>query len=226
VPVAEYTLAVILFSLKHGWRHLGLTRPPRIHFAPSREMPGAYGSVVGLVSLGTIGRLVRRRLRPFDIRVIAYDPNVGESEARRLGVRLVGLEELFASADVVSLHTPLLAATRGLVAGGLLRSMKPGATLVNSARGAIVREGELIEVLRARPDLQAVLDVTEVEPVPPGSPLHDLRNVVLTPHLAGALGPERARLGDLVVGELTRYVSEQPLRHEVTREMAAAMGES
>jgi phosphoglycerate dehydrogenase-like enzyme len=226
IPVAEYTLAVILFSLKHGWRHLGATRPQRTYFEPSRDLPGAYGSQVGLVSLGSVGRLVLRRLRPFDLRVIAYDPFVEASEARRLRVRLVGLEELFATADVVSLHTPLVAATRGLVTGALIRSMKPGATLVNTARGGIIRETEMVTALRDRPDLQAVLDVTEVEPVAPGSPLRSLANVVLTPHLAGALGRERARLGQLLVAELRRYLAGEPLPHEVTRAMAETMSES
>ena len=126
---------------------------------------------------------------------------------------------------MVSPHAPLVGSTRGLVTGPLIRSMKPGATLVNSARAAIVREEEMVAALGERPDLQAVLDVTEVEPVPADSPLRALPNVVLTPHLAGALGRERARLGELLVGELRRYLSGQPLQHEVIRETADTMSE-
>ncbi len=117
MPVAEYTLAAILFSLKHGWRFLLEAR--REQRRPLRTpVPGAYGSVVGLVSLGMIGRLVRERLRPFDLRVVAYDPYVDPSTARELGVELLPLEQLFREVDVVSLHTPWLPETEGLITGG------------------------------------------------------------------------------------------------------------
>ena len=221
--VAEYTLAAILFSLKHGWRLAAAMRQggpgPDKH-----AVPGASGSVVGLVSLGAIGRLVRRRLRPFDLRVLAFDPFVGPAEADRLGVDRCGLDELFRRSDVVSVHTPLLDATRGLITGELLAAMRPGATLINTARGAVVREQELIAVLRSRPDLQAVLDVTDPEPPAPDSPLRTLPNVVLTPHIAGCVGPERRRLGRAMIGELRRLLADRPLRWEVTRERAALLG--
>jgi phosphoglycerate dehydrogenase-like enzyme len=221
--VAEYTVGVILFSLKHGWRLAAAMRQD--DGLPDRHaVPGAYGSVVGLVSLGAVGQLVRHRLRPFDLRVLAFDPFVEPAEARKLRVELVGLDELFARSDVVSLHTPLLDETRGLITGQLLASMRPGATFVNTARGAIVRESELIAVLRSRPDLQAVLDVTDPEPAAPSSPLRTLPNVVLTPHVAGCVGPERRRLGSAMVAELRRLLAGQPLRWEVTRERAALLG--
>jgi phosphoglycerate dehydrogenase-like enzyme len=221
--VAEYTLAVILFSLKHGWRLAAAMRGDG--GVPDRHaVPGACGSVVGLVSLGAVGRLVRRRLRPFDLRVLAFDPFVGPEEARRLGVERCGLDELFRRSDVVSLHAPLLDTTRGLITGEHVAAMRPGATLVNTARGAIVREPELIAVLRSRPDLQAVLDVTDPEPPSSGSPLRTLPNVVLTPHIAGCVGPERRRLGRAMVGELRRLLAGRPLRWEVTRERAALLG--
>jgi phosphoglycerate dehydrogenase-like enzyme len=222
IPVAEYTLAVVLFSLKHGWRLAAETRRERA-FATRTGPPGAYGSTVGLISLGSVGRLVRERLRPFELRVLVHDPLVEPDEAAALGVELCALDELFERSDVVSCHTPLLDGTRGLVTGAHLASMRPGAAFVNTARGGVVREAELIGVLRGRPDLQAVLDVTEPEPPEPGSPLYALPNVVLTPHIAGSLGPERRRLGRAVVDELRNYVSGQPLRWEITRERAVTM---
>ncbi len=221
--VAEYTVGVILFSLKHGWRLAAAMRQDG-GVPDKHAVPGAYGSVVGLVSLGAVGRLVRLRLRPFDVRVLAFDPFLEPAEARRLRVDLTGLDELFARSDVVSLHTPLLDETRGLIAGRHLAAMRPGATFVNTARGAIVREAELVAVLRSRPDLQAVLDVTDPEPPPPASPLRSLPNVVLTPHVAGCVGPERRRLGGAMVGELRRLLAGQPLRWEVTRERASLLG--
>jgi phosphoglycerate dehydrogenase-like enzyme len=217
VSVAEYTLAAILFSLKHGWR---LIREPD---GSRSNIPGAFNTTIGLVSLGAVGRLVRRRLRPYQLRVVAYDPTLTVDEARRLGVQAVDLAELFRVSDVVSVHTPLLPETRGMVTGDHIASMRPGATLINTARGAIVREAELIAVLERRSDLQAVLDVTDPEPPVPGSPLLRLRNVVRTPHIAGAIGAERRRLGRGMVEELRRYVRAEPLRWELTREQVEHM---
>src|SRR5690606_15290585 len=103
---------------------------------------------------------------------------------RRLSLRYVELPELFRAADVVSLHTPLLAQTRGMIDETLLRSMKPGASLINTARGPIIDHAALVRVLGDRPDLFAMLDVTDPEPLPPDHPLWTLPNAVLTPHIA------------------------------------------
>lgn len=222
VPVSEYTLSQILFGLKRGWYH-ALTIKQRCAWIPPADVPGAYGSTVGIISLGMIGRLVVERLRPFDVHVLAYDPYVSSEDAAKLGVELCSLEEVFRRADVVSLHTPKLPETLGMIRGEHLAAMKPGATFINTARGAIVREDEMIEVLRERPDLYAVLDVTDPEPPLPDSPLYTLPNVVLTPHIAGSLGPECRRMGRTMVEELRRYVAGQPLKWEITRERARIM---
>jgi phosphoglycerate dehydrogenase-like enzyme len=169
------------------------------------------------------GRLVRERLRPFDLRVVAYDPYVTPEEARVIGVDLMSLEDLFESSEVVSLHSPLLPETEGMILGSHVASMKWNATLINTSRGAVVREAEMVEVLEERPDLWAVLDVTNPEPPEPGSRLYNLPNVLLTPHIAGSLGSECRRMGRLVVDELRRYVAGVPLEYEITRERAALM---
>jgi phosphoglycerate dehydrogenase-like enzyme len=222
MPVAEYTVAAILFSLKWGWRFAAAMRGA-ISMPERQEAPGGYGSSVGLVSLGAVGRLVARRLRASDLRILAWDPTVQARDAWPLGIELVGLEELFERCDVVSLHTPLLPETRGSITGAHLASMKHGATLINTARGAVVREPEMIEVLCRRPDLQAVLDVTDPEPPDPESPLRSLPNVILTPLIAGPIGAERRRLGALVVRELRRYLRGQPLRWEITADRVTTM---
>jgi phosphoglycerate dehydrogenase-like enzyme len=221
VPVSEYALAAILFSLKRGW-HFAFSAQRENALPRQGQVPGVYGSTVGLVTLVMVGRLVRERLRPFDLRVVAYDPFVTPEEAHVLGVDLVSLEDLFASSDVVSLHV-LLPETEGMILGSHLASMKLNTTLINTSRGAVVREAEMVEVLGERPDLWAVLDVTPPEPPEPDSRLFDLLNVVLTPHIAGSLGNECRRMGRLVVDELRRYVAGEPLKHEITRERAALM---
>lgn len=222
VPVADYTLGLILVSLKWGLRHSAAMRgllPP----VARDDAPGIYRSTVGLISMGAVGRLVRERLRPFELRVLVHDPFLAAGEAARLEVDVVGLDDLFRRSDVVSVHTPLLPATRGMIGEGQLRLLGEGATFINTSRGAIVREPELIEVLRRRPDLQAVLDVTDPEPSPPDSPLRSLPNVMLTPHIAGSIGAERERMGAMMVEEVRRHLSGLPLRGEVTPELLARM---
>jgi phosphoglycerate dehydrogenase-like enzyme len=176
-----------------------------------------------LVSLGVIGRMVRERLRMLDVNVIAYDPYVTPAEAGKLNVRLVALDELFQQADVISLHTPWLKQTEGLVTGAHFASMKPGATFINTSRGAVVRETEMIRVLQDRPDLWAILDVTWPEPPPKDSPLYTLPNVIVTPHIAGSMDGECRRMGQYMIGELRRFLAGQPLQYQITREKAAIM---
>jgi phosphoglycerate dehydrogenase-like enzyme len=130
------------------------------------------------------------------------------------------MEELFVRSDVVSLHTPLLIETHGIITGDHFKSMKRGATFINTARGQIVREREMIDVLSDRPDLWAVLDVTNDEPPRPQSELYDLPNVVLTPHMAGSVGKECRRMGQYMVDELKRYLAGEPLKWVVTPELA------
>lgn len=219
IPVAEYTLATILFSLKHGWSLARQTSVER-RFPARDGAPGCYGSTVGLVAMGLIARALVRMLKAFDLRVITYDPFLTAAEAAQLGVERAILSELFQQSDVVSIHAPALAETNGMITGELIASMRNGATLINTARGSVVNEAQMIEVLSARPDLQAVLDVTDpIEPPAVDSPLYTLPNVVLTPHIAGSVGKECRRMGQYMVDELERYVAGQPLRWALTPDM-------
>jgi phosphoglycerate dehydrogenase-like enzyme len=219
IPVAEYTLGTILFSLKHGWLMSRKTRQSR-NFAQRDGIPGAYGSTIGLVSVGMIARILINMLKTFDLHVLVYDPFLSEADARSLGVERVSLEDLFLRSDVVSIHTPHLPETEGMITGLHIAAMKPGATFINTARGQVIREREMIEVLKDRQDLQAVLDVTSPEPPEADSPLYTLANVVLTPHIAGSIGPECRRLGRYMVEELRRFISGEPLQWAITPELA------
>ncbi len=222
VPVCEFSLSQILFGLKQGWQQA-------LHVRTHRRLPepatsaGAYGSTVGLVSLGMIGRMVAERLRTFDLRVIAYDPFVDPAAAARQGVEMVSLDELFARSDVISCHAPLLQETEKMIGARHFRAMKPGATFLNTSRGAVIDEAGMIEALRERPDLMAVLDVTHPEPPATDSPLYSLGNVVLTPHIAGSIGLECRRMGRAMVEELDRYLAALPLRHEIDEARAARL---
>ncbi|MDQ1301918.1 MAG: D-3-phosphoglycerate dehydrogenase, partial [Chloroflexota bacterium] len=221
VPVSEYALAAILFGLKSVWQNAAAVRQARSF--QRQPSAGAYGSTVGLVSLGMVGRLVMNRLKTFEVTVIAYDPFVTAEQGAALGVELVGLDDIFRRGDVVSVHTPWLPETVGLITGAHIASMKPYATFVNTSRGAVIREGEMIEALAARPDLWAVLDVTYPEPPPADSPLYTLPNVLLTPHIAGSVGEECHRQARYMIEELERYLAGQPLKWAVSKERAAIM---
>lgn len=222
IPVAEYSLATILLSLKRFWHFSRMTRSGIAH-PEELTIPGAYRSKVGLVSLGAVGRATARLLKPFDFTLLAYDPFLPAEQAAELNVGLVPLEELFRECDVISLHAPWIPETERMITGSHIASMKAGATLINTSRGAVVAEEEMIQVLTQRPDLSAVLDVTFPEPAAMDSPLRSLKNVVLTPHIAGSMQGECARMGSWMAAELRRYVSGEPLRHAVTRDMLAGM---
>jgi phosphoglycerate dehydrogenase-like enzyme len=215
IPVAEYSLAVILLSLKGFWSFQ--RQPSADKFR--REVAiirGAYGSTVGLVALGSIGARLARLLHAHEVNLLAYDPFLAPATASRLKVASSSLTELFACSDVVSVHAPWLPATEKMIGADLMRSMKRGATLVNTSRGAVIDEEALCAVLLERPDLTAILDVTHPEPPALDSPLRHLPNVILTPHVAGSIGPEVERMGWWMAEEARRWILGEPLHHQVT----------
>jgi phosphoglycerate dehydrogenase-like enzyme len=216
IPVADFTLSQIVFCLKHGWQRTFEVRSGQAFRREDETVVGTYGSTVGLISLGHTGRLVADRLRMLEITVIAHDPFVSPAEAAKLGLELCDLDELFMRSDVVSCHTPLLPETRHMIRGEHFAQMRSGASFINTARAPVVNEKEMVSVLARRPDLWAVLDVTDPEPPPADSPLRQLPNVVITPHIAGSLGHEYLRIGRMVVDEVTRFLDDRPLLGEVT----------
>ncbi|MDQ0649546.1 phosphoglycerate dehydrogenase-like enzyme [Microbacterium natoriense] len=219
-PVAAMTAAQILLAARGVQASRRVYRAER-SLAASRVASGARGSVVGLVALGEIGRRVAERLRGTGVRMLAADPFASAETAAELGVELVPLEELFSDSDVVSLHAPLLPSTTGMIGAALLERMPRDATLINTARGGLIDEPALIDVLSRRGDLTALLDVTVTEPPASDSPLWALENVELTPHVAGSMGADRAGMGQLVCDELERLIEGGSLRHEITREALA-----
>ena len=218
--VAPYTLAQIILSLKRVWHFANKLRRDGTFSSFEKEpLPGLYTGVVGLISLGQVGRRVARLLQEtLSVCVLAYDPFLTPVTAAELNVEQVGLDELFRRCDVVSLHTPWLPETVGMITGAHLASMKEGAAFINTARGAVVNEPEMIAVLQQRPDLYALLDVTHPEPPAAGSPLYSLPNVLLTPHIAGAHNTECLRMGRVMVDELARYMAGERMEYEITRE--------
>ena len=219
-PVAEFTLAAVLLANKEVfWRRERLRHPDLEGFRQRRDVPvGNRGKTIGIVGASLVGRRVMDLLRAFpDLHVVLYDPFVTSEEARALGAEKVDLDEACAASDVLSIHAPDLPSTRHLIAGDELAALRTGATVVNTARGALVDHDALREELRSG-RLCAVLDVTDPEPLPDDDELRTLPNVFLTPHLAGSEGTELGRLAEWAIDEIRRWRDGEPPRNGISAE--------
>ena len=216
VPVAEYTLAAILFSVKGVFSFIELERDRRARVPLAFDRLGAVGRRIGLVGASHVGRLVIDLLAGHEMELAVADPYLSAQDAAALGVERMDLDDLCAWCDVLSLHAPDVEATKGMIGVAQLAALRDGVTLINTARGALVDTDALTAELRTG-RLSAVLDVTEPEPLPDDHELRGLPNVVLTPHVAGAAGSELVRLADLAIDEVARYAAGEPPRHPVRR---------
>ena len=221
-PVAEFTLAAILFANKGVlWR-----RGPADFLAMSAmgdQQWGNYGRTIGILGASLIGRRVIELLRPFPhLSVTLYDPYVTHEEAASLGVEKLELDELCAGADVLSVHAPALPETLHMIGAAQLSALPDGATVINTARGPLIDHEALMPHL-ASGRLYAMLDVTDPEPLPADSPLLVMPNVWISPHLAGSQGTELARMTDYVIEEVRRWSAGEPALNEVTRDRLATM---
>jgi phosphoglycerate dehydrogenase-like enzyme len=218
VPVAEFALAAILFAGKQVFRfrdYYSADRNRDRTYAMQRLAIGNYGRTVGIVGASRIGRRVIELLKPFDFKVLLFDPTLGVADCAAIGAEKVDLDTLMRSADIVSLHAPSLPSTRHMIDAQKLSLMKDGATLINTARGAIVDEAALLSTLSTG-RIDAIIDVTDPEIPDPPSAFYDLPNVFLTPHIAGAVGLERTRLGEMAIDEIERFLKGEPLRYGIT----------
>jgi (S)-sulfolactate dehydrogenase len=206
VSVAEYVIATAMLLLRGAW------------FVTAEVLRGAWprerligheiaGRQLGLVGYGSIARVVARKARGLDMTVAAYDPYVRNGEPAWHGIRYCQtLAQLMASADVVSVHVPLLPATRGLIDAAALAAMKPGAILINAARGGIVDETAVVEALRAGRLAGAALDVFAEEPLTAeaASRFEQVPNLILTPHIAGRTAECDIRVSALTAANVRR----------------------
>jgi len=202
VAVAEHTLALILAAAK---RLVRVDRDVRDGQWPRGMGMQLRGKTLGLIGTGAIGREVAALGRAVGMKVIAwtFHPH-GDA------VEWVSLEDVFRRSDVVSVHVRQSPDTVGLIHRDHFALMKPGAIFVNTARGPIVREADLLDALRTGRIAGAGLDVFDTEPLRPGSPFHALSNVVLTPHSAG-ITPETTEAGlALAIDNVLAFLAGQP----------------
>lgn len=208
-PTSEHTWALILGLQRHVPAEDAAVRAGGWQHTVGRELAGR---TLGLVGLGRLGALVAEVGRAFQMDVVAWSQNLTDERAAEVGVRRVEKQELFATADVVSVHLVLSERSRGLVGEAELRAMKPTAVLVNTSRGPIVDEAALVRALQEGWIAGAGLDVFDVEPLPADHPLRTLPNTVLSPHV----GYVTDGLYDLffteIVEDVAAFVAGEPIR--------------
>ncbi|PFG75376.1 2-hydroxyacid dehydrogenase [Tepidiforma thermophila] len=161
-----------------------------------------FGATLGIVGLGEIGEAVARRARGFRMRILYHSRTRKPALEADLGLEFCDLHSLLAGSDFVSLHTPLTPETRHLLGPAAFAAMKPGAILVNTARGGIVDQDALVEALRSGRLGGAALDVTEPEPLPLTHPLYSFPNVIITPHIGSASRATRARMAEMAAANI------------------------
>jgi len=225
VPVAEYTVAQIILS-NAGYFMSSKTASNGDYYGAKeqfRKYRGNYGAKVGIIGAGMIGKLVIEMLKAYKLEVLVFDPFLPDSKAEEMGVKKTTLEELFSECEVVSNHLANNEQTKGMLNKALFEKMKPYATFLNTGRGAQVVEADLIDVLKNRPDLIAVLDVTDPEPPVADSEFYSLPNCILTPHIAGSSGDEVHRMAEYMITEYENYINGKENNYEVTLEMLKTM---
>lgn len=216
-PVARYTLAAILWAVKKA---PFLAADARLHlddwsYRGEHGELGAASPTVVLVGFSRVGRRVARLLQLIGgAEVLVVDPFADPAAVAAAGAELVTLAQALPRADVLSLHAPILPATRHMIGTAELAALPPSATLINTARGALIDHAALEKACQA--GLHAILDVTEPEPLPATSLLYELPNVMITPHVAGAIGEETRLLAASALTELERYVAGLPPLDAVT----------
>jgi phosphoglycerate dehydrogenase-like enzyme len=170
---------------------------------------GIHGKTLGVLGLGNIGSEVARIGLAFGMKVIAWSQNLTADKAQSCGAQLVSKEELFQSADVVTIHLVLSQRTKGLVGAAELRAMKQSARLINTSRGPIIHEPALIEVLRERRIAGAALDVFDIEPLPADHAFRSLDNVLSTPHIGYVARDLYRTFYSDTVENITRWLAQQ-----------------
>lgn len=224
--VAETTLGLIIAGLKGFFPCSALTRSgqwqaaiPASGFGRVREL---YEVTIGVIGASKTGRHVIRLLQQFDADVILYDPTLDEAEATALGVGLVTLDTLMQTSDVVSLHAPALPELRHMLDTEQFAVMKDDAIFINTARGMLVNEDALLRELQ-NGRISAILDVTYPEPPATDSPLRRLPNVILLPHIAGALSTGCLRMGHSAVDQLLEFRAGHKMHGEITPSLFKVM---
>lgn len=225
-PVTEFTISQILLAGKGYFRAVQTmkdTKSWREAGKVSDFYDGNYNSKVGILGVGAIGSRVAQMLAPFNIELYAYDPYLSDEKAASLNLKKSSLEYIFSTCDIVSNHIANIPQTVGMLDGKLFNLLKPNATFINTGRAQQLVEADFISMLKQRPDVTALLDVTYPEPPVDGSELYTLKNVFMSPHIAGCINRECHRLSECMYEEYKLYESESRLNYNVDIKMLENM---
>lgn len=206
LSVAEYVIASTMLLLRGAYAStdaVAAGKWPRAALGQGRE---TSGKTLGIIGFGSIGRMVAGLAKSLGMTVIAYDPVLPANEA---GVKAVSLDELVAQADVVTLHVPLVDATRGLFNAQRIASMKKGAVLINTSRGQVVDATAVAASLRAGYLGGAALDVFDTEPLPANAAFQDCPNLLLTPHISGVSAESNERVSSLIAERVIEFFAKE-----------------
>ncbi|MFG1463258.1 hydroxyacid dehydrogenase [Xanthobacter sp. DSM 24535] len=211
VAVAEYVVCGVMMLLRgayHASAEVAAGAWPRTRLM-GREVSGKR---LGLVGFGAIARETAQRARALGMEVVAFDPFVSSEDPawRAFGVAPQSLDDLLSGCDAVSLHVPLTPQTRDLIDEGALARMKGGAVLINAARGGVIEEAALASALKSGRLAGAMLDVFEAEPLPAGTCLSDVPNLILTPHIAGVTEESNVRVSALIAAKVSQFLKDRP----------------
>ncbi len=210
IPVAEFTVAEILMANKGAFLCREVLRSEGYPAARRHayQYEGNLNSRVGVLGVGNVGRLVIEYLRPFQVEVLACDPRLTLEDARKLGVELVSMEELFTNCNVVTCHLQNTVATDNLVTYEYLSLMAPHSTFINNGDGRHVVNEDLARALKENPTLTAILDVSEPRQADPAG-LLKLPNLFRTPLIAGSMGNEVSRMGEYVYEQCKKQIEKE-----------------
>lgn len=218
--VAESVIAYALSSLRDIPYY---SRRLKEGFWPqSFQNRGLLERSVGIVGYGMIAGFVVQMLQPFHNTIKVFSRHIGEEELKKQHMQKAELEEIFASCDIISIHSGMTKENYHLITEELLRKMKPGALLINTARGAVIDEEALIRVLKEQ-DIYAVLDVYETEPLPPEHPLMTCDRALLMPHMGGPTIDRRLAVTRAVTADIAHFLGGEALDCEISRAYAAKM---
>jgi phosphoglycerate dehydrogenase-like enzyme len=223
VPVAAYTVSLAVIASKGSFPGIRQCRTHEGRLQGKPDYPGLSDATIAILGVGTIGSMVAEGLSRYPYKLIGYDPYLSEARAAELGIEKVSLEEAFERGFIITNHIANLESTKGLLKGELFARMPRNATFINTGRGATIEEEAMLDVLAARPDLTALLDVTWPEPPAPESRVFTLPNVFLTPHIAGSQGKEVLMQADYAIADFERYRAGEPLQFSVTEKMLETM---
>lgn len=221
--VAEATIGLLIMVCRQFMDH-ALAIREKGQWKSDVPINGIYltGSTVGILSASKVGREVISLLKPFKVEILVHDPYLSDWDAGRMGVEKVGLDDLFARSDFVSLHAPSIPETNKMVGAKQLKLLHDGAVLVNTSRGSVIDHDALLAELQTG-RIMAALDVTTPEPLPQDSPFRKLKNLIITPHVSGAGYYGYYMIGTTTLNALEDFFAGKPVEGAVDFSRFAAL---